>query len=166
MSPARGLIAAIGHPFAGDDGVGLEVGRALREETLPDGIEVHEFADPARLIDLAVGVDLVVVVDALVATAGDTGEEASALPPGRVLVLRSEDVAERREKPISTHGLGVIEALALMDTLLDRPPEVVLVGVVIPPARRYSDGLSREVSGAVSKAVRAVQDVLSSRLSD
>lgn len=164
---ARTLVAALGQAFAGDDGVGLAVAHALREE-LPPGVEIRELADPARLVELGAGRKRLIVVDALLAPA-DAGAGRSVAvrraqaPADRVLVLRPEELERRRATPVSSHGLGVADALALLAMLHQPPPEIVLVGVVIDAPRRYRNALTPAAAAAVPAAVRAVRELLAAR---
>lgn len=164
---ARILVAAVGQAFAGDDGVGLAVARGLREE-VPPGVEICELADPARLIELGAGRKRVIVVDALLPPA-DAGAGCSAAarrsqaPAERVLVLSPEELERRRATPVSSHGLGVAAALALLAMLHQPAPEIVLVGVVIDAPRRYRNALTPTAAAAVPAAVRTVRALLGAR---
>ena len=142
MSGAGGLVAGIGQRFAGDDGVGIAVARALLAPAPPPGVDVRELTDPSRLIDLGAGRKLVIVVDALLASpvaAADDPDASGrgAVSVGDVLVLRPDELERGRATPVSSHGLGVAEALTLLAMLHPPAPRIVLVGVVIGAARRF-----------------------------
>lgn len=139
-------VAGIGAAGAGDDAVGLVVVEGVRAR-LPGRaeVEIRSLTDPSDLVPLLDGSRRVVVVDALLAGA-----------PGRVLAL---DVAELAAFPASptTHGFGLLDAIALATSLADgRPPRVRIVAVTIGPPRRGALDLSPAVAGAVDAAVLTV----------
>jgi hydrogenase maturation protease len=133
------IIVGIGQPTAGDDGVGLLVARTLAMR----GVPALESTDATVLLSLLGEKRSVVVVDAVVG-GGDAGA---------VLHLRPEALAEG-PKPVSSHGLGVVEMLTLACTLhgADVVRRVEIVGVVIDGAPRFGDGLSPAVAAAVVPA--------------
>jgi hydrogenase maturation protease len=114
----RAVIVGIGQPAAGDDGVGLLVARAVAAR----GHETRESADASILLTLFEDERRVVVVDAVV----DGGV------PGSVLQLDTGALASG-PAPLSSHGLGVAEALALAGTLYGAAcvARVAIVGVAI-----------------------------------
>lgn len=112
---------------AGDDAVGLLAVRAARGELERLGVEVREVGAAAHLLDLLRDVDAVVVVDAVRAEGLAPGEivRVEAGPSGLPAGIRSA---------LSSHGLGVAEAVALSMAMPD-PPRVVLLGVGLADAR-------------------------------
>ncbi|RMG31694.1 MAG: hydrogenase maturation protease [Gammaproteobacteria bacterium] len=116
-------IIGLGSPF-GADRIGLLAARRLaREVRLPPGVEVIERDRPGlRLLEDFTGARAVLLLDAL---AGGI--------PGRVReVERSALLA--RAAPLSSHALGVAEALALAEALGRLPEAVGLLGVETGPA--------------------------------
>jgi len=105
LPAARGRTAlsaaavCLGSPFRGDDAVGPRVAERLREA----GAVVLDCADePTRLLELWDGLDLLVVVDAVVAGA----------PAGTVVKVDVGSGSLPREVRLaSTHALSVAEAL-------------------------------------------------------
>ncbi len=139
-------VVGIGQSLAGDDGVGVAVATRVRE--LAPDLEVIAPTDPTRLVDLLETRERVVIVDAVM----------SAEDPGRVLCLRPEQFAERGLGGVSSHGIGVAEAVDLARALLGATasPDVRIVGVAIGAPRKGTVGLSAPVAGAVERAARAV----------
>ena len=151
-APARAIIVGIGQPAAGDDGVGLVVARALAAR----GAEVRESADASVLLDLlldrldaAPGAPTrpVVVVDAVVGGGA----------PGTVLRL-SPDALAAGPAPLSSHGLGVAEAIELARTLHGdaAAARLAIVGVAIDRPTGTGEGLSPAVAAAVEPAAALV----------
>ncbi|HEV3114278.1 MAG TPA: hydrogenase maturation protease [Candidatus Binataceae bacterium] len=133
-------IIGIGQQWAGDDGVGLAVIHKLREF---DGqVDLVELDEPTRLIDLlADGADPVVLVDAVL----DDG------PAGRVLLIDSQTPSGHCQHLLSTHGVGVMEAIEL--ARITHPDDVAgrifIVGVTVQETSRRGRGLSAAVEAAV-----------------
>ncbi|MBK8995799.1 MAG: hydrogenase maturation protease [Myxococcales bacterium] len=143
-------VIGLGQRAAGDDGVGLCVLDALAANP-PNGAELHPVGDPARLVELLQGADRVVLVDAAV----------GAGPAGGVLALGLAELAEAPLSPVSTHGIGVRQALELARVLAGGAlPEVVLLAVAIEPPSGYATELSGPVAAAVPVAAAKVRELL------
>lgn len=140
-------VIGLGQRAAGDDGAGLAVIEALRGRGLPAGAELVEAPDASALVSLLETPGPVVVVDAVLAS-----------PPGEVIELSLSDLAAGGPAPVSTHGLGVGQAIEL--ARLAAPgrlsPDIRIVGVSIGRPRRQEIGLSPEVAAAVPRAVARV----------
>lgn len=133
------VVLGLGQDMGGDDAVGLHVVRALRR----GGVLAREVAEASALLPLLEEGRRVVLVDAVVG--GGT--------PGAVLRLAC-DALRTDVTPLSSHGLGVAEALELGRTLYgdDAVARVTIVAIVIDPAETRGEGLSREVAAAVEVA--------------
>jgi hydrogenase maturation protease len=133
------VIVGIGQPAAGDDGVGLLVARALAVL----GHETRESADASILLTLLEDERRVVVVDAVV----DGGVA------GSVLQLDLGALASG-PAPLSSHGIGVAEALELARTLYGAQVVggVQIVGIAIDHPTGAMLGLSPAVAAAVEPA--------------
>ncbi len=144
-------IIGIGQSAAGDDGVGIEIVRRLRQVALPAGVELIEAVDPSALPELLDQVDRVILTDAVVG-----GDE-----PGRVLRLAPEALARDGLTPLSSHGMSVPAAIELARTLSPATvcPDIVIVGVCIAPPEPYRDRLSPAVAAAVDPAVAEVRAI-------
>lgn len=153
------LVVGLGRSDRGDDAVGLVVARRLaplsRSGSLGD-TRVVETEDPAGLLDLWPGHELVVVVDAVRSGAPpgtlhrlDTGAPHPALAPS----------AWRATGRGGTHALGLAAVLELARALHRLPARLVLVGV---EAAGFDHGaeLSQAVSSAVGPAVAVITAML------
>jgi hydrogenase maturation protease len=134
-------IVALGQRFAGDDAAGLAVADHLRAAGLPV-LEVTSAVDLVSALDPPGDV---ILVDAV---RGDA--------PGRVVELDPEALAGGGLAAVSSHGLDVPAAIALA-AVLHGPSRVRVVGIVIGPAPRFTEGLSAEVAAAVPLAAAAVR---------
>ncbi|HKD69344.1 MAG TPA: hydrogenase maturation protease [Candidatus Binataceae bacterium] len=137
-------VVGIGQEWAGDDGVGIAVIRRLRQDGA--ALDLVEASEPTQLISLLTGgADPVVVVDAIL---DDDG------PPGRVLLVEMNRAGGFCERLLSTHGVGVMEAIEL--ARIAHPggiaKSILVVGVTIGRPSRSGGGLSPEVEAAAPRA--------------
>jgi hydrogenase maturation protease len=138
-------IIGVGNAWAGDDGAGPAVIRALRK--LDGSCDLAEVDDPAQLIELLTdGANPVVVVDAV----ADDG------PAGRVVLIDPERHNPLSEHLLSTHGVGVMDAIELAQ--ITHPNRVArrifVVGITVQPISCKGSGLSPVVQAAVQPAAR------------
>jgi hydrogenase maturation protease len=138
------VIIGLGQPFAGDDGVGRVVARRLAAE----GIPALEASDAGALLELLDG-GRVILVDAAI----DAGE------PGTVLSLDAGSLATL-DRPLSSHGLSVPDALALAQAFGRAPTEVWVVAIAIAPPRIGDLELSPPVAAAIPEAMNRVRALL------
>lgn len=144
-------VVGLGQRAAGDDGVGHAVLDALARLELPSSVELSWAKEASALISLVEGAERLVVVDAV------TG----AGPPGEVRVLHDEELCAEAMSSVSSHGLGVVQALSLARALSDGVThDVHFVAVTIDEPRRHVIGLSPPVLRAVAEAVRAIVDLV------
>ena len=146
MTQVRARVIGLGQSAAGDDGVGAAVVRALRARGLPDDVEALEATDTSALVTLVEPGVLAVVVDAVLGT-----------PAGEVVNLAVDALAPRTSRGVSSHGLGVAEALGLAQVMNGADPrEVRIVAITIRRPTRQRTGLSPDVAAAVPSAVEHV----------
>ncbi|MEZ5832687.1 MAG: hydrogenase maturation protease [Dongiaceae bacterium] len=139
----RCLVLCIGHPDRGDDAAGRAVARRLNG-TLPAGVTlVEEDGDALSILVRLEGVQTAFLVDACV----------SGAPAG---TIRRLDVS-RAPLPkdafgISTHGLGVVEAIEIARTVGRLPHRCVIYAI---------EGASFEIGEPLSPGVaQAVEEVV------
>jgi hydrogenase maturation protease len=133
------VVVGIGQHAAGDDGVGLVVARVLAER----GLETREAADASVVLALLEAEHRIVLIDAVVGGGA----------PGSVLQLDPRAL-DSNPTPLSSHGIGVAEALALASTLYGAHvvARVAIVAIAIAPSPASRFGLSPEVAAAVEPA--------------
>ncbi|WP_297062416.1 hydrogenase maturation protease [Thermococcus sp.] len=143
----RTLVLALGNELMRDDGVGLKVGRVLKERgynVLEAGTDVFLLANHYK------GEDRIVIVDAIL---------SDKLEAGEIVHLRGEEVFEKLKAEIrSAHFMGAIEGLRLLMELDERlkRAEIHFVGIV---AKEIDLGmeLSDEVKDAVPRVVELIE---------
>lgn len=141
----------VGNPLAGDDGVGFEVVRALREKLAPDPrylLHVLE-SDLLEIADWLSRAVRFVFVDAV---AGD--------PPGQVVVGYR---GERAWAP-SFHQTDLASTLEIMSRMgVAQPfPSWEIWGVTILPPRELGRGLSPPVAAAACAVERRLSELVGS----
>ena len=139
----RARIIGLGQAAAGDDAVGLAVLEWLQDHGVPEGVELVRAAEESALIGLLETAAAVVLVDAVLGT-----------PPGQIRELTPAQLDRGGLLPLSTHGMGVPQALQLAHILT---PDAVsssirIVAVTISRPGRYEQQLSPAVAAAVPRA--------------
>ncbi|HVC84961.1 MAG TPA: hydrogenase maturation protease [Solirubrobacteraceae bacterium] len=143
-------LIGVGNRWRGDDAAGLVVAAGVRAR-LRGGIAVIEDrCEPLELIEACEGAQAAWLVDAV----------CSGAPPG---TLHRFDAAERALPAglfrVSTHRLGVADALELARALGRLPPRVVVYGI---EGSRFAPG--RPLSPAVAAAAERLAGALSTEL--
>jgi len=135
----RPLIACLGNPLMGDDGVGA----AVASELAKLGYEVVVCgSDLSPVLTRVEEVDSLIIVDAM-----DWGAE-----PGSVLTAKLEDLEEGRVR--TSHSLRVSDAIKLVRSVFGRPSEVYVVGIQperVEPSTELSPSVRRAVNDVVAK---------------
>jgi len=145
------LVVGLGRADRGDDAIGPEVARAFAARC-GTRADVAESEQPADLMDVWSGRELVVIVDAV----------RSGASPGTIHVLHlgADDPGfdtEGRRTPSEggSHALGLESVVGLAGALGLLPSRLVLVGVE-GTSFDYGDALSPAVADAVEATVDEV----------
>ncbi len=140
------LVIGLGNPSRGDDGVGRKAALELRR-TLNSGTTVLDMlGEASELIDAWKNAGKVVLIDACQGL-GKPGDV-------RRVDLLSEDI-NGNGREISSHGLGLQEAVNMALALGDVPRELILVGIEAATFE-HGDGLSNKVKSALPKVFEMV----------
>lgn len=141
----RVAIFGVGSPF-GDDQAGWAAAQAIRDSDWVRGLRaLHvECLDRpgAALIGKLHGISAAVVIDAM----------RSGALPGSVHVLRHEEIDTVSRPAASSHGFGLVQALALAEALGELPAALTLIGIEAGTETRI-DRLSPAVSAALPTVV-------------
>ncbi len=120
MARTRRLVIGIGNPDRGDDGIGPIVARGLRAH-VPEGVEVLEAdGEASRLLELLAAAEAAWLVDAAV----------SGARPGTI--RRLDPIAAplpRSLFAVSSHGLGLVEAVELARALGSLPERLIVYAI-------------------------------------
>ena len=144
----RALIG-VGNEFRRDDGVGPALVARLAGSA-PPGVTLSVVdGEPSQLLDAWDGVQLAVVVDAVL---------CDPSTPGRIHRTTLGD-AYPAGTSASTHGLGIPDALGLAEAL-GRAPRRLVVFAVEAADLGFGTSMSQPVLDAMPELVRAVLDEL------
>jgi hydrogenase maturation protease len=139
------MILGVGNLLLRDEGVGVQVIKALEDRPLPAGIEL---LDGGTLgIDLLAYIseaERIIVVDAV-----KGGGE-----PGAIYRLTPEILVQFKEQALSLHQVGFLEVLDLSEQLGNRP-EAIIYGIE-PQVIDWGLELTEPVQAAVPRVVELV----------
>jgi hydrogenase maturation protease len=141
------VVVGLGQPFAGDDGVGPAVVAALGP--CPAHVTVWSTSNALDLTDVMQHAQRVVVVDAAL----DAG------PAGTVRVLDEGALMAGETRPVSSHAVGVRDAVMLARAIHPGAVDcsVVLVVVAVERPTQFTTHMSQPVREAVGVAVERVR---------
>ena len=142
------LILGVGNLLLKDEGVGVHVARRLMEMDLPPHVEVVDGGTAGLdLIDDIEGRQKVVFVD--------TVRGGSA--PGTVYRMTMDDVEDEPEALLSLHDIDVPYLLRTADLMgVDKPGEIVVIGVEPKDMESASLELSQEIEAKVPRLIELV----------
>jgi hydrogenase maturation protease len=146
-------ILCIGNELVRDDGVGIRVGRILRELPLPDGARVELALQLGfDLLDVVASAERIVLVDAT-----STGQ-----PVGTCVTLEGRAIERYSAGTSASHTIGIAELMALAHRLAPprAPASLFFVGIEGAAFGEYGTQLSREVAAAIPTAVEAVLRII------
>lgn len=158
-APPRTLVAGLGNPILGDDGIGWRVAEAVDKELAAcNGFAHHISVDcfalgGLSLMEQLVGFEKAIVIDAVQTEDGQVG---------KVYRLGLGDLPDfSTGHTTAAHDTSLSTALRLGRTMgVDLPQEVIVVGVEAKQVYDFSEELSPAVAAAVPEAVRAVMELL------
>ncbi|MDF2231830.1 hydrogenase maturation protease [Albimonas sp. CAU 1670] len=155
-APAPVRVIGLGEPLRGDDGAGRAVAARLRGR-LPAGVSLHEAAGEATgLLALLAGARAAVLADAC--RSGAPAGTVQRLDPG-------EGPLPAAVGSVSTHGLGLAEALEIARALDGLPP-VCRVYAIEAGDVSAGAGLGAEVARAVDAVAEAILEEVASLFAD
>jgi hydrogenase maturation protease len=149
----RTLVAGIGSTIRGDDGVGVEVVRRLRNRVANDDVDIVELGTAGvALLDLVDGYGRLILVDAIV-----TGGQ-----PGTVYELKGDEVATPAHLGAG-HEADLPTVLDLGQKLSKiMPREVVVIAVEAADLYSFSETLTPRVEAAMPDVVKRVEKIIRS----
>ena len=148
MPPKRTIILGLGNPLMTDDAVGILVARALHARLAdPNAVLREASVAGIELMELLVGYDRAVIVDAVQTDGGKPGDWFRLAEPTEI----------DGELPQSSHRFGVFEGLELGRRLgLDMPGEIRIYAVEAPEPFIFGEGLSPALAESLAKIVEGI----------
>ncbi len=153
MAYTRTLILGLGNTLLRDDGVAIYAVRKLREQLGgTEGLDLVESAESGlALLDLIIGYDRVIILDALPAAEG---------PFGRLKEIRPE---EWGETPLasSPHYTGLPSLLEMGNRLGYAMPEIVRVfAIIVKDPFSFAEELSPEVAENFDLLLQEIRKII------
>lgn len=142
------LILGLGNPICGDDGVGIRIAEALKDEVAGPQVEVAETtAAGLSLLDLMAGYQRIIVVDAIRTQNG---------VPGQVYRLGLSDLPGPLHCA-TLHDVDLATALELGSRLgMEMPREVIIFAVEVADTTTFLEGFTPDVERAVPEVASLV----------
>lgn len=153
LEVSRVLIVCIGNELVGDDGAGQAVYHELSKLALHPDVRLDFLGlGGIDLIENLNGEELLIVVDAVQLNGR----------PGSVHILDWENLPEMVHRPVSGHGIGIREAVAVTQRLYPEkcPSTIYFLGIEGSCYDQLGTGLTLEVARAVPKAVDLILDLI------
>jgi hydrogenase maturation protease len=145
VKKAKTLILGMGNPILGDDSVGLRVAATLREIIgSPDINVITTELGGINLLELLVGYDNAIIVDAMKTAHGK---------PGKISVFNLESLDGTRHTG-STHNFDLSTTIELGKQLgLDLPRNITIFAVEIAAIDTFSEECSPDVEQAIPQCI-------------
>ena len=142
------IVLGVGNPILQDDGVGLHVIDALRQQISNERVTLETASTGGlNLLDLIRGYEKVILIDAV---------KQHENPPGSVKrFLLSDFQSVHSNNP---HDVSLSEALQVARQLGEQqlPSTIVLIGITVNNTYEFGEHLSSEVASAIPIAVNMV----------
>ncbi len=151
---AKTLVIGLGNSILTDDAVGIKVARALRDDGLPDGVDVVELsAGGLALMESMVGYARAVLIDAIKTRDG---------APGQVYTLSPEDLPGTLNTA-SAHDTNLATALAVGRRLgapLPADDRITIIAIEAEDVLTFSERCTPAVEAAIPVAAHLVRRLL------
>jgi hydrogenase maturation protease len=142
------LILGLGNPILSDDGVGPAVARELERRLDPQEATVIEASlGGLNLLDLIVGYDRVIIIDAIKTKGGRAGQ----------IYRLDPDALTTTRYTASPHDVNLVTALALGKKLgLAMPSKIDIFAVEVTETELFSEECTPLVAAAIPKCVEMI----------
>jgi hydrogenase maturation protease len=149
------LILGLGNPVRADDSVGLRVAQALaRRLSSPDITVMEASVSGLDILDLLVGCERAIIIDAIQTRGGQPGQ-IYRLQPGTFTATRHS---------ANPHSVDFATALELGERLgLTLPKEIVIFGIEVAEVDSFSEECTPQVAVAIPVCVETVLEELVTR---
>jgi hydrogenase maturation protease len=140
------IILGIGNPILGDDGVGVHVVNELKKCINNPGITIDEATTGGmNLLDLILGYDKAIIIDAVKTKDGENGE-VKRIPLSDFSTMHS----------CNPHDVSLIEAIEMAKKMGENriPQKIIVIGVMMKEMPcQFGEKLSKKIAATIPKAV-------------
>jgi len=150
----RTLILGIGNSILGDDGIGVCVAQELNARIKDENVDVRDVSvDGLNLLEIIVGYDKLVVVDAIMTEEGEVGE---------IYRLKPERIGDPSRSAMSPHHFNLATTLEIGKKLFpsEMPEEVVVYAVKAEDVTRVTEKMTKKMREAMPQVVRLIMEEL------
>ena len=151
----RTLVLGIGNPVLGDDGIGFHIAQELAKEIKDENIGVKDTSvNGLNLLELIVGYDKLIVIDAIMT------EEAKA---GEIYRLKPSSSGETAWSTISLHHLNLATTIEIGERLFPKemPGEVIIFAIGAQEVTEVTGEMTARVKEAIPRVINLVLEELS-----
>jgi hydrogenase maturation protease len=148
------LVLGIGNAILGDDGVGVRVAQELAGKIKNDNIDVRDVGiDGLNLLELILGYDKLIVIDAVLTEREKVGE---------VYRFKPEKVYDPSHSAISPHHFDLATTIEIGKKLFPEkmPEEVIAFAVGTEEATMVTEEMTDRVKDALPIVVNLVMEEL------
>jgi len=142
----RTIVLGVGNQILGNDGVGVHVANIVKKQVNDPNITIDEaITGGMNLLDLLIGYDKAVIIDAVKSEDGEHGE-VRRIPISDFNTMHS----------CNPHDVSLIEAIEMAKKMGEEkiPKEIVIIGVMLKEIPcEFGEILSDEIAAAVPEAV-------------
>jgi hydrogenase maturation protease len=150
----RTLVLGIGNSILGDDGVGVSIARELDTKIRNDNIDVLDVnIDGLNLLEVIVGYDKLIVIDAIMTEEGDIGE---------IYRFKPEMICDPSRSAISPHHFNLVTTIEIGKKLFpnEMPEETIVYAVKVNDVTSVTEKMTKEVEEAIPEVVRLILEEL------
>jgi len=140
------IILGVGNLILGDDGVGIHVANEIKKRIRDPNITIDDaITGGMNLLDLLIGYDKAIIIDAVKSKNGQHGE---------VRKIKLNDFNTMHS--CNPHDVSLIEAIEMAKKMGEEkiPKEIIIIGIMMNEIPcEFGENLSKEIAEAVPIAV-------------
>jgi hydrogenase maturation protease len=140
------IVLGVGNQILGDDGVGVHVANELKKHIQDPNITIDEaITGGMNLLDLLLGYDKAIIIDAVKSETGENGE-VKRIPLNDFSTMHS----------CNPHDVSLTEAIEMAKKLGETkiPKEIIIIGIMMKQIPcEFGEKLSKNIAKTVPKAV-------------
>ena len=149
------LVAGLGNPILGDDGIGWQIAQKLQQnEEIPTEVTIECLAmGGISLMEALIDYDRAILIDAIV---------THQAPVGSVCCYKLEDLPNLTSGHMSSaHDTSLLVALQMGRSLgAQLPEDISVITIESQKVYEFSEEMTPAVAAAVPVALKIVQDLL------
>lgn len=150
----RTLVLGIGNPILGDDGIGFHIAQELAKEINDENIDVKDTSvNGLNLLELVVGYDKLIVIDAIMTEDEKVGE---------IYRLKPRSSSETAWSTISLHHLNLATTIEIGERLFPKemPGEVIIFAIGAQEVTEVTGEMTARVKEAIPRVINLVLEEL------